>query len=372
MKIGILTLPLADNYGGILQAIALYRLLHDNNNEVILIYKEFYPNFFKETLKKIFLNIPFIDFKNVKANNKKENLRLERKKFHRLFIENEIFKISEPLYTQKELEKYIEKENLGAVIVGSDQVWRKQYINDKYYKSYFLNFINNKQIKRIAYAASFGKNHWEGKNDLEDISACLKKFDGISTRELSGIDICKNSFGIDNVKHVLDPTLLIGKDFYLNEIISKYKTSNIQKGGIVTYVLDEAVEKKEIIEFMQNSLDIKKINHLKGFSNSKNLYTIPEWLSSFENADFIITDSFHGMLFSIIFEKNFLIIGNPDRGLDRFLSLLSLIELEDRLVFNLADIKNKKLININYDNINKILDINKKISLNFLINSLNK
>lgn len=371
MKIGILTLPLSDNYGGILQTIALYRLLNNQGNDVVLIYKEFYPNLLKEIVKRILLRIPFNDFRNIKANHKKEIASQERKKFHRSFIENEIFRISKDLYTKKDLEKFMHDEKLDAVIVGSDQVWRKQYINDKYYKSYFLDFVDSNKTKKIAYAASFGKDSWEGKDDLNDISNCLKDFTGVSTRELSGVDICKSSFKFDSAKHVLDPTLLIGKDFYQNEIISKYDTSNIEKGGLVTYVLDEANEKKEIIHFIKDTLNIEKLNHIKGFNNSKITYSIPEWLDSFANADFIITDSFHGMVFSIIFEKNFMIIGNHNRGLDRFISLLTLISLKDRLIFNLEDLKNKKINDIDYDKVNKILELNKEVSLNFLIKALN-
>ena len=371
MKIGILTLPQAENYGGILQAIALYRVLHNQDNEVVLIYKESHPTLWKEIIKKILLKIPFVDIKNIKTNYKKEIERQKRKKFHRDFIESEIFKISENLYTKKDLERYMKNEKFDAVVVGSDQVWRKEYINDKYYKSYFLDFVDKTETKKIAYAASFGKNYWEGTEDIEDISKCLKEFNAIGTRELSGINICKNSFRVDNVKHVLDPTLVIGKDFYLNEIISKYPTSNINNGGLVTYVLDESKEKKEIIQFMKERLDINNINHIKGFNNSKITLSVPEWLASFAYADFIVTDSFHGMVFSIIFEKNFMIIGNLDRGLDRFTSLLSLLDLGDRLIFNLKDLKNKKIDNINYSKINKILDLNKQLSLNFLSNAIN-
>lgn len=371
MKIGILTLPQAENYGGILQAIALYRVLHNQENEVILIYKESYPTLWKEIVKKILLRIPFIDIKNIKRSYKKEVERQKRKEFHRGFIENEIFKISENLYTKKDLETYMKNEKFDAVIVGSDQVWRKEYINDKYYKSYFLDFVDKAKTKKIAYAASFGKDYWEGSDDIDDISKCLKDFDEISTRELSGISICKNSFGVDNVKHVLDPTLLIGKEFYLNEIVSKYPTSNINKGGLVTYVLDETNEKKEIIQYIKEELDIDNINHIKGFNNSTITLSVPEWLASFAYADFIVTDSFHGMVFSIIFEKNFMIIGNLDRGLDRFTSLLSLLDLEDRLIFNLKDLKNKKIDNINYSKINKILDLNKQLSFDFLFNAIN-
>ena len=361
MKIGILTLPIRNNYGGILQALALYRLLYNQGHEIVLIYKKKH----KASLKKI------VKRKLLKFFPKTFKVK-EEKEFHRSFIEKEIFAISQNLYTKIDLEDFTKNENFDAVIVGSDQVWRKRYIHgkDKYYKSYFLDFVDSSTTKKIAYAASFGKDYWEGKDDIENISKLMKDFKAISTRESSGIDICKNTFNYNNAKHVLDPTFLMSKEFYKDEIISKYDISNIKKGGLVTYVLDEAEEKRKIIHFVKDKFKYKNINHLKGFNDSETPYSVPQWLASFAFADFVITDSFHGMAFSIIFEKNFIVIGNHKRGLARFTSLLSLLNLEDRLVFTDEDIKKKSINDIDYNTINKFLDKNKKISFDYLINSL--
>lgn len=371
MKIGILTLPIAENYGGILQSVALYRYLYNQGHDVVLIYKDSYQIPWKRFLKNALLKVPFHNFKDIKTNYQLQMEYKERKKFHRPFIEKEIFNISEDLYTKQDLENFAEKENFDAVIVGSDQVWRKAYINDKYYKSYFLDFIDGNKTKKIAYAASFGKDYWEGKDDLEDISKLLQDFTAVSTREKSGIDICKNSFGFDNAKHVLDPTMLMTKEFYKNEILSKYDISEAPKGGLLTYVLDEEDEKKEIINFVKENLKINKIHHLKGFNTSKTTYSVPEWLASFANADFVVTDSFHGMVFSIIFEKDFMVIGNEDRGLDRFISLLSLLGLEDRLVLNKSQINKENLEKIDFLKVKEILDEERKISVEFLERALN-
>lgn len=371
LKIGILTLPITENYGGILQALALYRFLSKQDHNIVLIYKETHSSFWKELLRKSLLKIPFHNFKNIKSNNELNKLKLERKKFHRSFIEKEIMNISKVLYTKQDLENFAKQENFDAVIVGSDQVWRKAYINDKYYKSYFLDFIDGKKTKKISYAASFGKDHWEGNDDVQDISKLLQDFSAISVREVSGVDVLKNTFKNENAVNVLDPTLLMSKEFYINEIISKYVTSKVQKGGIVTYVLDEAKEKREIISFVKEKLEIENLTHLKGFNNSKETYSVPEWLASFANADFVVTDSFHGMVFSIIFEKEFVVIGNPKRGIDRFLSLLLLLKLENRLIFDLNDLEKKDLKPIDYSRIKIVLDNEKKKSKDFLLGALN-
>ena len=373
MKIGTLTLPIAENYGGILQAVALYRLLHRRGHDVVLIYKEsaYTQVWWKKIVKEILLKIPFQDFKNFKANKKLNEERLERKKLHRPFIEKEIFKISEDLYTKHDLENFANKENFDAVIVGSDQVWRKQYINDKYYKSYFFDFIDGAKTKKIAYAASFGKDYWEGKNDSNEIAKLLKDFTAISVREASGADVCKSTFDYDKAVHTLDPTMLIGKEFYLNEIIAKYDAENTNAGGLLTYVLDEAVEKKEIIELVQKKSELKSVHHLKGFNASHTTFSVPQWVASFANADVVVTDSFHGMVFSIIFEKEFVVIGNESRGMDRFVSLLGFLGLKERLVFDVKDLQGRELEKIDYSKVNEILNSEKKKSLDFLMGVLN-
>jgi len=374
LKIGILTLPISENYGGILQALTLYRLLHNQGHNVVLIYKEAYQSqvLWKKIATEILLKIPFHNFKNIKSRHMLLEERKKRRAFHRTFINEEIFKISESLYTKNDLEKFVEKEKFDAVIVGSDQVWRKEYINDIYYKSYFLDFVNGINTKKIAYASSFGKDYWEGKSDIEEVSMCIKGFDSISTRELSGVEICKDTFGFENAEQTLDPTLLMSREFYY-EIISKYSAlNNITKAELLSYVLDESEGKKEIISYIKKKFNLQSVNHLKGFNYTNKIYTVPEWLASFFVADFVITDSFHGMVFSIIFEKNFIVIGNHNRGLERFSSLLNLVGLEDRLIFELDDIKDKKIDNINYKVVNEFLDKNKKKSLNFLFNALVK
>ena len=164
--------------------------------------------------------------------------------------------------------------------------------------------------------------------------------------------------------------MLMDKEFYINEIISKYDTNKIGVGGLLTYILDENNEKKELINFVKESLKINSVNNLKGFNSLNITFSVPEWLASFLNADFVVTDSFHGMVFSIIFEKDFIVIGNKERGLNRFISLLSLLGLENRLVYNITQMTNERLKKIDFKKINFILNENKEISFNFLRNSL--
>ncbi|WP_371192493.1 polysaccharide pyruvyl transferase family protein [Glaciecola sp. SC05] len=370
MKIGILTLAIAENYGGTIQAVALYRLLQSKGHDVVLIYKVPYIPIWKSLTKKLLLKIPFHNIANLKTFNELEKERLKRKAFHRPFIKNEILNISDDLRTKKDLQDFATRERFDAVIVGSDQVWRKDYIDDKFYQSFFLDFITGTMTRKISYAASFGKDYWEGSNDEEDISKLLHDFTAVSTREASGTLICKNTFNYHDAVHVLDPTLLMNKEFYLEKIIANYDTPKSFDGGLLTYVLDEAKEKHKMITHLKNTFGLDSVNHLKGFDKSGVTYTVPEWLRSFACADYVITDSFHGMVFSIIFEKDFTVVGNANRGLDRFTSLLSLLGLMDRLVFTYDDLQNDKQESIEYKKVNKLLEVNRKLSLSFLLYGL--
>lgn len=366
MKVGILTLPIAENYGGILQAMALYHFLEQQGHDVSLIYKQNATKAWKESIKNLLRLIPGHDLFNVHTNKKLLDAREERVKLHRPFINQEISKISSVLYTTEDLASYAEQSQFDAVIVGSDQVWRKAYINDQYYKSYFFDFVTDPRTKKIAYAASFGREIWEGENDYQEIHDLLQQFSGISVREASGVNICKETFGINNVSHVLDPTLLMDKEFYL-DIISKYDLSDFKPKKLVTYVLDEAEHKKDIITDYQSALNFSErdVLHLKGFNADNKTYSVPEWLYSIANADFVITDSFHGMVFSIIFEKQFIVIGNKDRGIERFTSLLSSLSLENRMIDQKTDVDI-----IDYINVKLELEKQKLLSKNNLLDQL--
>ena len=135
MKIGILTLPIAENYGGILQAVALCQLLEQEGHDVTLIYKDTVNKKWKEVVKSILRLVPGHDLFNVHTKQKIMKDRLERVKLHKYFIDKEISKISPVLYTNQDLMSYAEEAKFDAVIVGSDQVWRKAYINDQYYRT---------------------------------------------------------------------------------------------------------------------------------------------------------------------------------------------------------------------------------------------
>src|SRR5690606_11296305 len=123
---------------------------------------------------------------------------------------------------------------LDAIIVGSDQVWRYNYVKENY-RYYLLDYLSAQTLK-ISYAASFGVDKWEGSEEtVQHVSHLLKQFDAVSVREKSGIKICSNTFDYQNAVHVLDPTFLPEVNFY-NDLIDKEKIE--KKVRLFTYVLD--------------------------------------------------------------------------------------------------------------------------------------
>lgn len=360
-KIGLLTLPLIANYGGILQCLSLTYVLKKMGHEVKLINIRPSIKQPKGFIVYILARCPFQNIRGIRESFIKE-------KQNKATINRYINNHSERIKNLNQLKEEARTFDLDAVIVGSDQVWRYDYINNDMYSAYFLEFCENKACKRISYAASFGVDQWKHEGKRQVTKSLLEKFDAISVRENSGIEICRKEFSIKSVSHVLDPTML-DLTFYddlLSECIEKHDEDYILK-----YVLDEKDSAKTIALYIKDKLQIPSV---KDIHDNNKFYTLAEWVQAFKNAKYVVTDSFHGMVFAIIFNKNFVAIGNKSRGLSRFVSLLNVLGLKERFIYPeeakdlvKADILSK---DINYDEVNDIIQIWRKKSLDFLINSL--
>lgn len=371
MKIGILTQPLIANYGGVLQNFALQYKLKEFGFDVITVNRMYdKPSRFRRFLswaKNETYNRLTGNHRMIYTGQQIESFRLNSKQFI-----NKNIKVSQDLHNPSELKNFINLNKIDALIVGSDQVWRPKYSPNIY--NYFLDFAyDNDNIKKIAYAASFGTDEWEFDITQTRLSKeLIKKFDAISVREDTGLKLCKQYFDLD-VTHVLDPTLLLTKEDYF-KLLDVNDLEN--KEGLFTYVLDKDDKKEDFILNIGNELNLKRFtnqpknDYLTDKSDNLDDFVFPKvegWLASFYNADFIITDSFHGTVFSILFNKPFLSIVNLDRGASRFYSLLKLFNLEDRLV---SDINNFDLLllqnKINYKEVNLKLNELRAKSNNFI------
>lgn len=353
MKIGILTQPLHNNYGGVLQAYALQTVLRGMGHEPINLKRVYHE---KASPKLFFLHIlSFIkcfcliyllhDNSWVLMNPFKINYNPRRcpqpltKATLPVFVSNHIVE-SSPLFTSKELLRSLKEYSLDGIVVGSDQVWREDYspcISD-----YFLHFLPiNSSLKKIAYAASFGTEQLN--ISPQNIPACrnsISQFQAISVREKSGVDILAEQFGRE-AELVLDPTLLLSASDY-DKLIDEEHLSRTSS-GVVSFILDYTSSKDSIFQSVLQHFPLSKSIRLKMHplyqTSDCKVPTMGEWLQSISDAEFVVTDSFHGCVFSIIYHKTFIAIGNKDRGLDRFQTLLENFGLTNRLVLSYNDFK---------------------------------
>lgn len=327
MKIAIMTQPLGKNYGGMMQAYALQKVLRDLGHDVTTIDYN-YP---ETSLARKMARLPYRFLQKI-TGARKAPINLEAKLPYILentqqFIKQNIA-MSEYIDNEANLNKHFNVNNYNVVIVGSDQTWRPQYSPNIY--NFYLDFLKqNKNIKKIAYASSFGVDNWEYTEEQTAKCAELATlFNAISVREESGVELCKKHLNVKS-ECVLDPTLLLTKEDYIELLGNKYKGG---KGkGVFSYVLDNSQAKMAVTENVSKQLTTHafkcqaKCSLGSLTSSSLQDYKMPavqDWLASFANAEFVVTDSFHGMVFSIMFEKPFIVIVNKERGAARFESLL--------------------------------------------------
>lgn len=358
MNIGIVTQPLVANYGGLLQNFALQRALEDIGCNPVTLDLESH------------LNCSYSNY-----------LRL----IARLFVKKTFFGASQnyPSYNQKRPELFdefvrgyikttskinnysddiIRTYQLDGLIVGSDQVWRPRY--NVYPEDMFLSFAEHEKIKRISYAASFGDDAWEYSSELTERSRNLiSRFDAISVRESSGVNLCKKHLNVDAVQ-VLDPTLLHDASIY--DDVCKHILRSEEK-YIAVYALGLNDRAMEVINRFAHNKNLTT----KFFTSDAN-YTlsVPEWLAMIRDAAFVITDSFHGTAFSIIYNKVFYSIVNKSRGVSRFESILSDFGLSERLLDSERLEIPHESHQINWDAVNNKRKCLKEESISFLRENL--
>ena len=377
MKIGVLTLPLDNNYGGNLQTYALMEALRSMGKDPILINRLMSVNpvtfplrvFARSILKLIFLKKNINVYKEIERGMESKLLGYKILDF----IDDYLQPQTEKFDSSTKMKTLIGSYGLDAIVVGSDQVWRGSYTRN--YQDYFLSFAEKLSIKRLAYAASFGRNAVEYSS--KQIAKChklLKKFDKISVREESGIQICKEAFGVE-ADHIIDPTMLLQVKDY--EKLFQNETNLRKDSGVLLYILDETSEISELIQRVSTSLELTSYSVNCDIGDSTLSYqkrikpSIASWLKGFSQAELVITDSYHGTIFSILFNKPFLTVGNKKRGMDRFESLLNLFNLKERLVEDLGSIDDQLIHSpIYWDIVNKAIESERKKGLKFLSDGL--
>lgn len=362
MKVGILTYHFSNNYGAVLQAYALMEQLCLMGHEPMLVDRTPIKTDLLHRLYQIF----------------NSNSSLYWTKF-RQFQRDRLKPKTQPFYTDKEVADAIGLYNLDALIVGSDQIWRNTMCGH----SYFLNFLSDASpVRRISYAASFGTSTWNTKRqDTELIRNLLHKFDRISVRENSGQKICNDVFDVES-ELVVDPTMLHEAKFYEDRILNAAPGN--PSGRLVSYILGKAalsmvttanslaakysLEHHELYWLGKDLRGLKLTNIL----TQRHHITVEEWLSEIRDAEYVVTNSFHCAVFSILFKKKFVVLEYESGGNDRLITLLGELGIENRLCKPNTDLSHIIDAPIDYDSLMKKLVQLRNTSLDFLNNSLSE
>lgn len=364
-KIALLNMRYDNNYGGNLQRYAMVTVLQHMGYSVEYLYiRDNWNDWFTNRSKMEIIKKALRQVVRHLLNPKNEPWlawHIEQPKYRESCLVTEPFlekyiPHTKPIFTHRELERVFKRGQYDIIVAGSDQIWRKQYVERYGLGTWFLDFVpKNYRGKRIVYGASFGVEESKYTKEEQDlIKPLFNKIDAVSVREESALKLFDNYGWIPpKAIHVLDPTLLLSKEDYMKIIKNAYTEK--PKGNLFCYILDYSKEKDLLIHSISTNTGLTPFYiSIEGHQPS-----VEQWLRSFMDSEYVITDSFHGFIFALIFNKPFHLINNEFRGNARFDSI-------KKTILNGSDIEH-----INWAEINNRIEKYKESSLLFLENALN-
>lgn len=345
--VGIVGIPTVENFGGSLTYVALYYTLRGLNKTCFFVERPKFSKHPPAAIERSYYKTPF--------------------ESDTLIFDN--------LDDKESLKSLNEKAN--CFLVGSDQLFHHNLYNN-FSKYVTLDWVKDNK-KKIAYAASFGHSIFTGDEDERaEMAYFMQKFDAFSVRESSGVNLAKEVFGIE-ADLVLDPVFLCDYDIY-DRIASNSYIKYSSDDYISAYILDPNKSKSQIISKAEDILQKKSKIYSEMFYNNNSIKNkwdrdieigkIEDRLACIQNSSFMVTDSFHGVCFSIIFKKPFIAIKNKGRGVARFESILNLLGLSNRLISEEDELTSNLFEPIDYDEVYKKLNIEVEKSKQWLIDNL--
>lgn len=348
MKIGLLTYHVSSNIGAMLQTYATCKALQQLGHEVVIVDIR-QPERKNHGIRKAIENVVYVKQK------------YEHRKFRNIFY---------PQLTQRYLDFDELRSNppqVDCLVVGSDQTWNPA-ISKKMSLAYFLDF-GCENIKRFSYASSFGMDTWnEPQGMTEAVNKALHLMQFISVREKTAVRICKETFDLD-AQLVVDPTLLfdgypeITGEIPQNREFVCYKLHrNKDFFSNIRTVTDEA------------NLPARLLNNSYPTKNLRYLYppSVKEWIKRIGGAGFVLTDSFHGAVFSLLYQRQFAVIRNHNGRDQRFEDLLADIGLKNRLFDSVEQMSRDKSWKeiIDYSKVIPIIEKHRSLSWDYLRHAL--
>lgn len=381
MRIGIVTYwSSSDNYGQQLQCFALQKYLIGLGHDTYLI--KYMPTSHIPLWRRIARSIKYrlLVSSEQKEKDKKLKLICERNNLlncRRGFKEfrDKYIKSTEIVYRNiKEL-----RNNPPAAdiyICGSDQVWNNS-LKDPDTAGWFLDF-GKPTVKRVSYAASIGRDI--DSSEINRFTKYLMNFNAISVREQKAYALC-HQLGFDKSIIAIDPTLLLNSSAYDSIEIDSNGIDVAGEPYVFIYTLNIRTAEEIYWDVFQkiiakNGLQIRSVSSsgylparelLPGVQNEQ--ATIPEWLSLIKHSEYVITTSFHGVVFCLLYHKPFyavLLNNEYSKGNDRIVSLLANVGLENRAIASTKDIEKVHIADICWEEIDEKIHQFRKKSIDFL------
>lgn len=356
MKVAIITFHFAHNYGAVLQAYALQEKIHEMGHRVEII--DFRPETIRRQYKlfQTDSSSPSLFIKYLVFGILNFGCSYRRWKNFNSFIERELRLTKDRYHTPEVLVE--RKPKADVYICGSDQIWNSS-LTGGMLASYFLDFVTDGQ-KKVSYAASFGKDAHSGPEGAR-IAELVRSFSSISVRELEGVRVL-HELGVDDVSVVLDPVFLHKPDFWERRL----GKNTVRRDYLLVYAMEEAPALYETARKIADKKNLIMVNITGNrlYDNGEDEKALcigpSEFVKLFNGATYIVTNSYHGTVFSILFRKNFTIIPGSNHDL-RIGGLLSLIGLEGRTGYD-----NARTNDIDYTSVQQRLDKLRDNSLTFL------
>ena len=223
--------------------------------------------------------------------------------------------------------KEIKESNFDILMVNSDQTWN--VFTPDFYDIAFLKFAEKWEKPKFVYGASLGFDSWRfNKTDEKIAKKLLTKFSGISVRENDSIDLIKKHLGFNAIL-VLDPTLLINKKYYL-KLIKNYKSDILKRINNTKYIFAYILKNTTKIENYLSKVK-KELNLPIFYLTIHKKEQVKEFLYGIINSKAVITNSFHGTVFSIMFNKSFITF-KKRKGDNRLNNLKKIFNISDRII----------------------------------------
>ncbi len=349
------------NFGGVLQAFALQMFLRDEgfdaNTDISLRFTV------KELVKvciRFLAKLGLLGKKGLVRHADFPNPSIER------FIAKNLNCETLFPFPQRKLKRY------DTFIVGSDQIWRPKYTNTL---DGFLKFVPSGSAKKLAYSGSFGLDTLEefDENEIHQIGNLLEDFDAISVRENSAVSLFEDTWGVKPIK-TSDPIFLLEPRNYRDLYMKNRGQINLPKPYIASYLLDGTAVSADLIRDLNQW---NNLSHVVLFCDSgqrnradRMAPSIEDWLMVIDNAALLVTDSFHGAAFAILFNKPFIVLKNEKRGNARIESLLKEFGISEESVDPENLKRDQEIPKIDWNTVNKLISKNRDHSKGFLRSSL--